>query len=195
MTETLNTKQLSEPTLEEIKGFHRKFVTGVTIVTTKDGDQPRGLALNAFTSVTVDPAMILVCVAKSSSTHDVLFSASHFAVNLLSRDQLDVAQRFATKSADKFAGLDWHDGPSGSPIISNSCAYLEAEISMRVRTSTHTVFFGRVVGADSVDLDPLIYLGSGFFDGSRLAPLTPLSPTAPAGRGNSRLLPAASKPR
>ncbi|GAB6987806.1 flavin reductase family protein [Nocardioides pyridinolyticus] len=172
MAETLDIHQLTEPTLEDIKGFHRKFVTGVTIVTTKDGDQPCGLALNAFSSVTVDPAMILVCVAKSSTTHDVLFSASYFAVNLLSRDQLDVAQRFATKSADKFAGLDWYDGPSGSPIISDSCGYLEAEISMRVRTSTHTVFFGRVVSAQSAEVDPLIYLGSGFFDGSHLEPLT-----------------------
>ena len=82
---------VAEPTADEIKAFHRKFVTGVTIVTTSQGHEPRGLALNAFTSVTVSPAMVLVCVAKSSTTHDALFAADHFAVNLLSGNQLDIA--------------------------------------------------------------------------------------------------------
>jgi flavin reductase (DIM6/NTAB) family NADH-FMN oxidoreductase RutF len=161
----------AEPTAEEIKAFHRKFVTGVTIVTTTDGEEPRGLALNAFTSVTVTPAMVLVCVAKSSTTHDALFAADRFAVNLLSRDQLDVAVRFATKSPDKFNGLAWHVGEHGCPIIDNSCARLEAEITMRIRTSTHTVFFGRVLTARSSDAAPLVYLGSAFFDGSQLQPV------------------------
>lgn len=161
----------AQPTSDEIKAFHRKFVTGVTIVTTTDGTEPRGLALNAFTSVTVSPAMVLVCVAKSSTTHDALFAADNFAVNLLSRDQLDVAQRFATKSTDKFSGLGWHRGVHGCPIIDSSCAHLEAEITMRVRTSTHTVFFGRVLNAHSSDAAPLVYLGAEFFDGADLSRL------------------------
>jgi flavin reductase (DIM6/NTAB) family NADH-FMN oxidoreductase RutF len=173
MSQTMTTAPTAEPSPEEIRGFHRKFVTGVTIVTATDGQKPRGLALNAFSSVTVSPAMVLVCVNKTSSTHDVLFSAKTFAVNLLSRDQLDVANRFAAKSDDKFSGLDWHTGDHGSPIIENSCAYLEAEISMRVRTSTHTVFFGRVLSAHSTDNEPLVYLGGEFFDGAKLENLLP----------------------
>lgn len=173
MSQTVEDSLTIEPTSEEIRGFHRKFVTGVTIVTASDGDQPRGLALNAFSSVTVSPAMVLVCVNKTSSTHDVLFAAKTFAVNLLSRDQLDVAKRFATKSDDKFSGLDWSMGEHGSPLIDNSCATLEAEISMRVRTSTHTVFFGRVLSAKSNDNAPLVYLGSEFFDGEKLELLQP----------------------
>jgi flavin reductase (DIM6/NTAB) family NADH-FMN oxidoreductase RutF len=170
-TPTVAAPAAAEPTIDEIRGFHRKFVTGVTIVTATDGKHPRGLALNAFSSVTVSPAMVLVCVNKTSSTHDVLFSAERFAVNLLSRDQLDVAKRFAAKSDDKFSGLDWHLGEHGSPIIRNSCAHLEAEITMRVRTSTHTVFFGRVLSARSTAEEPLVYLGSEFFDGARLEKL------------------------
>lgn len=161
-------KQRGEPSPDEIKAFHRKFVTGVTIVTTTHAGQPRGLALNAFTSVTVSPAIVLVCVAKTSTTHDALFAADHFAVNLLGRDQLAVAQKFATKSTDKFSALDWHTGQHGCPIINDSCAHLEAEITMRVRTSTHTVFFGRVLNANSTDAAPLVYLGAGFYDGAQL---------------------------
>lgn len=160
--------KISEPTPEQIKAFHRKFVTGVSIVTTTHDNQPRGLALNAFTSVTVSPAMVLVCVAKSSSTHDALFAADHFAVNLLSRDQLPVAQKFATKATDKFSDIEWHTGEHGCPIIADSCAHLEAEITMRVRTSTHTVFFGKVLNANSSDAAPLVYFGAEFFDGAQL---------------------------
>ncbi len=163
--------EVTEPTADDIKAFHRKFVTGVTIVTTATDGQPRGLALNAFTSVTVSPAMVLVCVAKSSTTHDALFAADRFAVNLLSRDQLPVAQKFATKSADKFSELAWHTGQHGCPIVDGSCAHLEAEITMRVRTSTHTVFFGRVLRANSSDAAPLVYVGAEFFDGGQLQTL------------------------
>ncbi|OCB54814.1 hypothetical protein A5722_19210 [Mycobacterium vulneris] len=162
---------IAKPTPEAIKAFHRKFVTGVTIVTTIESSEPRGLALNAFTSVTITPAVVLVCVAKSSTTHDALESADRFAVNLLSRDQLDVARRFATKSADKFSGLDWYRGEFGCPVIADSCAHLEAEITLRMPTSTHTVFFGRVLDAHAGAAAPLVYLGSEFFDGAELLPL------------------------
>ena len=161
------------PTHDEIMGFHRKFITGVTIVTASDADgRPRGLALNAFSSVTVSPALVLVCVNKTSSTHDVLFSSQTFAVNLLANDQLHVAKRFASKSDDKFSGLGWHTSEYGSPIIDGTCAHLEAEISMRVRTSTHTVFFGRVLTAQSIETPPLIYFGARFFDSEDLTELS-----------------------
>ncbi|MGE2834035.1 flavin reductase family protein [Mycobacterium sp. SMC-4] len=153
---------------QQIKAFHRKFATGVTVVTTMDDGRPRGLAVNAFSSVTVSPATILVCVARSSSTHDVLFRATRFAVNLLAHDQIDVAARFATKSDDKFAGLAWHPGPHGMPVLAGSCAHLEAEISTRVRTSSHTVFFGDVLSAQAADSAPLIYADARFYDGSAL---------------------------
>ncbi len=159
------------PTAEQIKAFHRKFVTGVTVVTATADGEPRGLVVNAFTSVTVSPPTVLVCIAKSSSTHDTLFGAQHFAVNLLAHDQQSVAERFATKSGNKFAELDWRTGEQGCPILGGACAYLEAAISARARTATHTVFFGRVLNAHSSDAAPLIYAGSRFFDGATLEKL------------------------
>lgn len=165
------TDSATVPPEQQIKAFHRKFATGVTVVTTMDGDRPRGLAVNAFSSVTVSPATILVCVARTSSTHDVLFGASRFAVNLLAHDQLHVAGRFATKVADKFAELDWHQGEFGMPVLDGACAYLEADISTRVRTSSHTVFFGEVLAAAASESAPLIYADAQFFDGSALQPV------------------------
>jgi len=156
---------------EDIRGFHRRFVTGVTIVTTTAEGEPRGLAVNAFSSVTVSPAVILVCVAKTSSTHEVLFRADRFAVNLLAHDQLSVAKIFATKRTDKFSDIAWHTGEFGNPIIDGACAHLEAEISQRIRTSTHTVFFGTVLGAHSTESAPLVYAGAQFFDGAQMTPI------------------------
>ena len=97
-----------------VKQVNRRFVTGVTVVTTMDGGVPRGLAVNAFASVSLEPPTVMVCVQRTSGTHDCLFRAGHLAVNILSTDQLDVVTRFAGKSPDKFAGLDWAPGPFGS---------------------------------------------------------------------------------
>ncbi|PJK18859.1 flavin reductase family protein [Mycolicibacterium goodii] len=158
---------------DDVRAFHRKFVTGITVVTTMAAGTPYGLALNAFASVSVDPATILVCVATSSSTHDVLVRTSRFAVNLLAHDQLSVAQRFATKSSDKFADIEWFTGEFGSPVLAGSCAHLEAETVEKIPASTHTVFFGRVLRAASTDTAPLVYSESAFFDGSALTPARP----------------------
>ena len=154
-----------------MKQVNRRFVTGVTVVTVMDGDVPRGLAVNAFASISLDPPTVMVCVQRTSSTHDCLFRAGHLAINILSTDQLDVVNRFAAKSADKFAGLDWQPAPSGSPYIQRSSAQMEVQIRERLQASTHTVFICRVVDAQVSDLHPMVYSAGRFFDGEALVPL------------------------
>ncbi len=154
-----------------MKQVNRRFVTGVTVVTVMDGDVPRGLAVNAFASISLDPPTVMVCVQRTSSTHDCLFRAGHLAINILSTDQLDVVNRFAAKSADKFAGLDWRPAPSGSPYIDRSSAQMEVQIRERLQASTHTVFICRVVDAQVSDLHPMVYSAGRFFDGEALSPL------------------------
>jgi flavin reductase (DIM6/NTAB) family NADH-FMN oxidoreductase RutF len=159
------------PDLDLMKRVNRQFVTGVTVVTALDGDKPRGLAVNAFASISLDPPTVMVAVQHTSSTHDCLFRAGHLAINILSTDQLDVVNRFAVKSDDKFAGLDWRPGPFGSPLIGRSAASMEVEIRERLQASTHTVFMCRVVHAEVDDRDPMIYSAGKFFDGGSLAAL------------------------
>ena len=159
------------PDLDLMKQVNRQFVTGVTVVTAMDGGTPRGLAVNAFSSISLDPATVMVCVQRTSSTHDCLFLAEHLAINILSTDQLDVVQRFATKSDDKFAGLDWEPGPFGSPLIARSSAQMEVQIRERLQASTHTVFICRVVHAAVEDRTAMIYSAGRFFDGGAIAPL------------------------
>lgn len=160
-----------KPDLDVMKQVNRQFVTGVTVVTAMDGETPRGLAVNAFSSISLDPATVMVCVQRTSSTHDCLFRADHLAINILSTDQLDVVNTFATKSDDKFSDLEWHSGPCGSPLIARSSARMEVEIRERLQASTHTVFICRVVHAAVEERDPMVYSAGKFFDGGALAPL------------------------
>lgn len=166
----MNTTSSVDP--HHIRAVHRQFVTGVTVVTTMDGTAPRGLAVNAFCSVSLDPPTVLVCVQATSSTYPALFKARYLGVNILAADQLRVVDTFAAKGTDKFAAIDWRPGPHGSPIIDGSAAALEVEIGERLRAGTHTVFVGRVVDARVRDADPLIYRAGGFCAPPDLTSLT-----------------------
>jgi len=159
------------PDLDTMKQVNRQFITGVTVVTTMDDEKPRGLAVNAFSSVSLDPPTVMVAVQRTSSTHDCLFRATHLAINILSTDQLDVVGVFATKADDKFADLDWEPGPFGSPLLKRSGAQMEVEIRERLQASTHTLFVCRVVHATVSDRHPMVYSAGKFFDGGTLTPL------------------------
>lgn len=153
---------------ELIRNVHRRFVSGVTIVTTCHEGVPRGLAVNAFASISLDPPLILVCVQKTSSTYPSLFAEQYFAVNILSRDQQALVRKFATKDPDKFADVAWHPGATGAPVLDGVSAHLEAEITERLQASTHTAFIGRVVEAGYSDRPPMVYSAGRFYDGGLL---------------------------
>ena len=154
--------------IESIKSVHRSFPTGVTIVTTFAEDQPFGLAVNAFSSVALDPPMVMVCVAATSSTYPRLFSSDQITINMLASDQQDVARQFGRRGADKFAGIPWHRGNNGTPILDGATAHLEVTIVSRVPAGTHTIFIGRVTDAAATGKAPLVYHNASFFDGSWL---------------------------
>jgi flavin reductase (DIM6/NTAB) family NADH-FMN oxidoreductase RutF len=162
----------AEPDIDLIKQVHRRFITGVTVVTALDEGDPKGLAVNAFSSISLEPPLVLVCVQRTSSTYAHLFSATHLAVNILSAEQRDVVATFASKQTDKFADVDWRPGPYGSPLINGSSAIMEAEICERLQASTHTIFIARVRHAEAADLDPMIYSAGAFYHGGNLEALT-----------------------
>lgn len=170
--ESTMTAPASHPDPDLLKQVNRRFVTGVTLVTAMDGDQPRGLAVNAFANISLDPPTVMVCVQRTSSTHDCLFRASHLAINIASVDQLEVMGRLSSKSEDKFAGVDWTPGPFGSPVLAGSSAHMEVEIRERLQASTHTVFICRVVDAAVSDASPVVYSAGRFFDSEGLSALS-----------------------
>lgn len=159
----------SGPTFEELKDFNRKFVTGVTVVTALDSEgRPRGLAVSAYMPISLDPPLVVVCVQKTSSTYSSLFEAGHLGINIIANTQRAVVDKFASKAEDKFADLDWHPAPAGSPLISGSSASIEAEIKERFRAKTHVVIVARVRHLETASLDPLVYKAGKFYDGASL---------------------------
>jgi flavin reductase (DIM6/NTAB) family NADH-FMN oxidoreductase RutF len=154
--------------IDDVRAFHRCFATGVTIVTVDDAGTARGLAVNAFSSVSLDPPLVLVCVAGSSATHAHLSASDRFAVNILAHDQARVARAFARSGGDKFEGIPWTTGPHGSPILDGVSAHIEVLTERRIPAFTHTIFIGRVLGSAVHDRPPLVYLGGTFYNGAAL---------------------------
>ncbi|MDJ1370784.1 flavin reductase family protein [Gulosibacter molinativorax] len=164
---------VEEPTLgQRLRAVHKRYPTGVTIVTVLGSDgQPRGLAVNAFASISYDPPLIMVAINATSSTYPWLFSADHLAINVIAEDQMPIVRAFAKKGGDKFAGLDWQEGVTGSPILAGVTGHFELAIKYKMPAYTHTIFIGEVVAAEAGETPALIYRGAEFFLGSDLTPV------------------------
>ena len=133
------------------------FAAGVTIVTTRDADgTPYGLTATAFTSVSLEPPLVLVCVDKKSETYPY-FGSGVFAVNFLAVDQEGLSQRFAKSGGDKFAGVKFHSGITGAPLLAGALAHLECRIQHDYDGGDHTIYVGEVEAATARDGEPLLY--------------------------------------
>ena len=122
------------------------FATGVTIVTTLDADgEPRGFTANSFTSVSIDPPLLLVNIARSSYGCETFTNAGGFAVNILSHAQRELSNRFASAGADKFAGVGWTSERTGSPLIDGVVAWFDCATFEQVEAGDHVVLIGRIL--------------------------------------------------
>ncbi len=154
--------------IEAVKSAHRAFPTGVMIVTTAVNGRPYGLAVNAFSSVSLKPPMVLVCVASTSATYEQMIAVDEIGANVLAHDQLAVARRFAISGGDKFSQVAWSPGANGAPVLDSAAGHFEISVTQRIPMFTHTIFIGRVTAASAHDKPPLIYLGGTFYDGSAM---------------------------
>lgn len=142
-----------------------QFLTGVTIVTTLEADgNPRGVTANSFTTVSLDPPLVLVCVGKSSRSYAAFAQAGRFAVNILSTEQKGLSATFASKAEDKFAGTGWMGGVTGAPLFPNCLAWFDCLLHNAVDAGDHIVLIGRVVGHDRSTGTPLGYFGGNYVD-------------------------------
>jgi flavin reductase (DIM6/NTAB) family NADH-FMN oxidoreductase RutF len=146
---------------EDFRRAMGRFATGVTIVTTRLGEDLHGMTANAVTSLSLEPLLVLVCVDKTADTHDILSKAGVFAVNILNKDQSTISDRFAKKEFDGAHGLE--DLPhtfavTGAPIIDGALAYLDCRTVTEHHGGDHTIFIGEVVEAKEVsDEEPLVF--------------------------------------
>ena len=128
----------------------RKFATGVTVLTVRDGDDLHGMTANTFTSVSLSPTLVLVCIEKGNTTHAFVSRAGSFAMNILSADQETVARRFAKQivvSMDPFADMAYHSVATGAPIFDDCVAYVDCRVVAAHAAGDHTIFVGQVEAA------------------------------------------------
>jgi flavin reductase (DIM6/NTAB) family NADH-FMN oxidoreductase RutF len=135
-----------------------RFPTGVTVITTRGRDGKReGLTANSFSALSLDPPLVLWSIVRKSASLPGFLAAGHFAVNVLASDQSQLSHRFATPHADKFEGLDVHEGHGGSPLLPGTLASFECETQQTIEGGDHMLFVGRVRRIRYRDGEPLIF--------------------------------------
>lgn len=139
------------------------FASGVTIVGLRDLEgRFRGITVSAFSSVSMTPPIVLVCIARSSACNAELGGGVYFGVSILSERQEHLARHFARSSGSKFGDIPFRFGRTSVPLIDGACTQLECVVRQRVEAGDHIVVLGEVLAADITDAPPLVYAQRNF---------------------------------
>ena len=141
------------------------FATGVTIVTARDATGQRvGLTANSFNSVSLSPPLVLWSLARSAGSMPAFERGSHYAINILAAEQHVLAERFASKAADRFAGVEFREGASGAPVLEGAAAVFECFNRSQYEEGDHVIFVGEVERCERREgAQPLIFHGGRYF--------------------------------
>jgi len=146
---------------EEFKACFRLWPTGVSVVTTRDGEgRAYGVTMNSVTSVSLEPPLLLMCLRNDSETLAALRASGIFCVNFLASGQEEISNRFAHRRPDKFHGINTHDGRLGAPVLQGVLAALECRVEDVYPAGDHQIVLGELVHSARHDPDaaPLVYL-------------------------------------
>ena len=142
----------------ELRNVFGRFPTGVTVITTLDaGENPIGLTVSSFASVSLDPPLILWCLDRDSSMLAEFEACTHFAVNILATDQTDVALRFAMLSDNRFEGITFEQSRDGAPLLRDCAARLQCRNTAQHDGGDHVIFLGEVTDFDQSDKPSLAH--------------------------------------
>ena len=144
---------------EVFKQALRGWASGVTVVTSRSRERVHGMTVSAFSSVSADPPLVLVCTNRSSRTHGIIEEGGMFAVNILAAHQQDVSNVFASSKHEdqRLELVGWTEGETGVPLIDGALATLECTVASAHREGSHTIYIGRVEAVHASDADPLVY--------------------------------------
>ena len=151
-------------TKAELRSAFASFMTGVTVVTTvSESGAPVGFTANSFTSVSLDPPLLLVCPGKTLSSFSVFEDCENFVVNILAEDQQDIANLFATPDTDRFSNIAWHKDAAGCPLIEGTAVHFSCSAHQRVEAGDHIVLIGRINEFSNSGCQGLGYSKDGYF--------------------------------
>lgn len=155
-----------EPGLVDPALFRRtcaQFATGVTVVTTLDSEgHPHGLTVNSFSSVSLEPPLVLVSIDLRNAILGHFISSEWFAINVLAEHQEELSRRFSSPSENRFHHVEWTTGSSGVPLLTGVLAQLECSVVRTFEAGDHTVLIGEVHGAGYREGKPLVFFDSGY---------------------------------
>ena len=140
-----------------------RFATGITVSTALAADgTPHGFTANSFTSVSLEPPLVLICVDNRANVLRHFEQAAYFGVNILGAEQEAISVRFAERGLDRFEGIDWHAGATGVPLLGGALARLECQTSQKLTAGDHTIILGEVLHAEWEEGAPLLYYASAY---------------------------------
>jgi flavin reductase (DIM6/NTAB) family NADH-FMN oxidoreductase RutF len=138
------------------------FASGVTIVTTEHEGRPFGMTVASFASLSLNPKLVLVCIETSVKTHEAIAAAGKFGVSILASDQTGISSKFASRSDDKFTGVDVFRGALDLPMITGALTTIECKVQAQLPGGDHSIFVGEVIDIQTREGDPLLYFRSGY---------------------------------
>jgi flavin reductase (DIM6/NTAB) family NADH-FMN oxidoreductase RutF len=143
----------------------RRVPTGVTVVTTLKDGEPRGITVNAFASVSLDPPSLLICVNREARSYLFISSSRIFCVNVLAGDQRRLAEHFSGRVRERqFANVDYTIDATGAPVLSGTIAHFDCELAHEHQVGSHSIFIGHVLACSARSGSPLGYFNGGFHD-------------------------------
>jgi flavin reductase (DIM6/NTAB) family NADH-FMN oxidoreductase RutF len=148
----------------ELRNVMGHFATGVTVITTRDTDgKPFGLTANAFSSLSLDPPLVLICVDKKVDCYACFEQSKVFVVNFLGEEQEDLSRRFATKGIEKFEGVAVRQGDLGVPLLEGAIGHIECKLISGYDGGDHTIYVGEVQGATASGDRPLLFFKGKYY--------------------------------
>jgi flavin reductase (DIM6/NTAB) family NADH-FMN oxidoreductase RutF len=148
----------------ELRNVMGNFATGVTIITTKDATgKPFGLTANAFSSLSLDPPLLLICVDKKVDCYACFEQSKVFGVNFLSEGQDQLSTRFATKGIEKFEGVSYKLGELGVALLDGAMAHIECKLASAYEGGDHTIYVGEVQSATVLSDRPLLFFRGKYY--------------------------------
>ena len=144
--------------LQELRRIMGHFASGVTVITTTDkAGAPYGLTANAFTSLSLTPPLVLICIDKTVQCYPHFNESKLFAVNMLGEEQEELSRRFATKGIEKFNGIPWRKGESGLALLDGAICHIECRVVHAYNGGDHTIYVGEILSASASGDRPLIF--------------------------------------
>jgi flavin reductase (DIM6/NTAB) family NADH-FMN oxidoreductase RutF len=146
----------------QFKEAMSRFASGVTVVTTEHEGVLFGMTVASFASLSLHPPLVLVCVAKAAKSHEAIRETGKFGVSILAFSQAELSGRFASKTEDKFAGVSYHRGENGVPLLDGAICTLECRVHEQFVSGDHSIFVGEVLEAEVSEGAPLAYYRSAY---------------------------------